>query len=442
MRLYSKLLILALYLRNKYFRQFGTRSSLLSWQNKKIKRFLKNVPKNNYYRTRLPDHIAFDDWASWPLMNKHEMMSHFDTLNTLGIKSGEAIQVAIAAEHDRTILPQINGVTVGLSSGTSGHRGLFIVSEKERYDWVGYLLAKILKKSLFKQQKIALFLRANSSLYESLNGGTIKFSFFDMIEPIPNHNKRLTTFNPDILVAPPSVLRQLADLKVQNQLVIEPKQIYSVAEVLDGIDEQYIQRVFNQPIGQIYQATEGFLGITCNQGTLHLNEDLLIIEKHYLDKKNRKFNPVITDFSRTSQPILRYQLNDILTEASEPCRCGSPNTAIAMIEGRCDDLVLLHREDGSSYKTIFPDFIRQAILHSVNDLEEYLVRHTSIGAFEIALRYKKNATAPELVQHAISKALRHLAQQQECNEPTIHFIEYPSIDSWGLEKLKRIVKTY
>ena len=42
---------------------------------------------------------------------------------------------------------------------------------------------------------------------------------------------------------------------------------------------------------------------------LHLNEDIIFVEKQYLD--GRRFYPVITDFKRTSQPVYRYQLNDI-----------------------------------------------------------------------------------------------------------------------------------
>jgi len=310
-QLHTKLIILFSYLRHKYFRRFQSRASLLRWQHKKVIKFISKLPVDNYYRRRLSLNVLFTDWQSWPLIDKNEMMDNFDCLNTVGIKKEEAINVAIAAEQDRTFLPQVNGMTVGLSSGTSGYRGLFVVSKQERYDWVGCLLAKILKKSILKHQKIALFLRANSMLYESLNNSRIEFCFFDMIKPVSNHKNTLNAFNPDILIAPPSVLRQLADLKKSAQLTISPEQIYSAAEVFDPIDKRYIQEIFKKTIGQIYQATEGFLGISCAHGKLHLNEDLLVIEKHYLDKNKKKFNPIITDFSRTSQPILRYVLKGV-----------------------------------------------------------------------------------------------------------------------------------
>lgn len=441
--LLAKFLVVSSYIQGKYWRSFKNRASLERWQNKKIKQFIRKLPHDNYYRTRLANLADFSEWRSWPLIDKKEMMEHFNTLNTVGMQKEEAFSVAMEAERRRDFLPQINDITVGLSSGTSGHKGLFIVSSKERYQWVGFLLAKILKKSITKRHKIALFLRANSSLYESLNSGSIQFSFFDMIKPVLSHIDGLNELNPDFLIAPPSVLRQLATLRRKSVLTINPDHIYSVAEVLDPIDENHISCAFERKVGQIYQATEGFLGVTCTHGNLHLNEDLLYIEKQYLDQNKKKFNPIITDFTRTTQPILRYLLNDILSESDSPCPCGSANLVISMIEGRNDDLVTLnHKTDKHEVVTIFPDFIRQAILRNGIELEEYLVIHHQIGCLQIALRYKNSLHPASEVEESIVQALQDMVQQHDAQAPVIEFIEYPCTDSSNLQKLKRIVRTY
>ena len=77
------------------------------------------------------------------------------------------------------------------------------------------------------------------------------------------------------------------------------------------------------------------------------------IEKEYIDPATRRFVPVITDFSRTSQPIIRYRLNDILTEAAAPCACGSLFTAIERIEGRCDDTLYFSHTYESTAVSVF-----------------------------------------------------------------------------------------
>ncbi len=137
------------------------------------------------------------------------------------------------------------------------------------------------------------------------------------------------------------MLRFLAKSLREGELQISPLKILSVAEVLDPMDEQFIQETFEQKVHQVYQCTEGFLGCTCEHGTIHINEELLIMEKEYLD--DHKFIPIITDFSRKAQPILRYRLNDILTERTSPCPCGSPMLAIEKIEGRSDDIFYFQR---------------------------------------------------------------------------------------------------
>jgi len=92
-----------------------------------------------------------------------------------------------------------------------------------------------------------------------------------------------------------------------DNLSINPKKIVSVAEVLEEEDEALISKRFSQKVHQIYQCTEGFLAHTCVEGNLHLNEDRVYIEKEFLDEESGRFSPIITDFFRSSQPVIRYR---------------------------------------------------------------------------------------------------------------------------------------
>jgi len=65
---------------------------------------------------------------------------------------------------------------------------------------------------------------------------------------------------------------------------------------------------------------------------MHLNEDILIFQREYIDKSTGRFMLIITDFRRTAQPIIRDRLNDILLENTEPCQCGSLFRRIEKIE--------------------------------------------------------------------------------------------------------------
>lgn len=314
-----------------------------------------------------------NDFTTFPIINKAIFMANFDAINTVNIKLEDALTVAIKSEENRDFSPTIKGITVGLSSGTSGNRGVFLASEKERAYWVALVLDRVLGFSL-KKRSIAFFLRANSNLYDSVKSKLLAFHFFDLLHSIDAHIERLNTLQPDILVAQPSMLLELANAIEANRLVINPTKIISVAEVLTPEDKAYLTSVFNQTIHQVYQCTEGFLASSCEYGTLHFNEDFLIIKKKYIDHEQTRFHPIITDLRRRSQPIIRYELNDIIQEKTS-CLCGSKWLAIEAIEGRSDDILVFRNSENQEVK-IFPDFFRRAIILADDTISDYALIQT------------------------------------------------------------------
>lgn len=337
---------------------------------------LRALRKRRFYRlledlNKSPFYASFSSKKSlqgFPVMDKTSFMSNFDQINTCGITLKNAMHVAVKAERQRDFSPTIKGITVGLSSGTSGNRGVFLASENERAQWVALVLDRVIGFS-FRKRKVAFFLRANSNLYESVNSKFLSFRFFDLLKPIPEQVEMLDLFKPDILVGQPSLLMELSNAVLEGNLSLSLTKVISVAEVLSPEDKDRLEKVFDQTIHQVYQCTEGFLAATCKEGRLHFNEDFLVIEKKYLDTERKRFYPIITDLLRRSQPIIRYELNDIITE-HENCPCGSKMTAIEMIEGRADDILKFMDDSGTEVK-IFPDFFRKAIMLSDPEIEDY-----------------------------------------------------------------------
>lgn len=434
----DKILILFFYIRARYFLRFGNRRQLERWQEKKVLGFLRwLLPRSPYTRERFGQR-GIADWREVPVIGKKEMMENLSSLNTCGIDRDEAFRTAIRAEETRDFSPTIGKVTVGLSSGTSGNRGLFLVSPMERYRHAGTILAKVLPGSILERHRIAFFLRADSNLYSTSNSSRLQFRFFDLLKPFDSQIERLQDLNPTLFIAPPSLLRIAADAQIAGKLSIRPKKIVSVAEVLDPIDQQHIEKAFNQVVHQVYQCTEGFLGVTCRLGRLHLNEDVALIEKDYLDRDAGKFYPIITDFSRTTQPIIRYRLNDILTETKKPCACGSPLLALETIEGRSDDLLLF--TSAGKTREVFPDFIRRAIITASDEVDEYRVVQKRIDSLTVSLRSKNPGPVQAKVEASISGMLEELG----CDAPEIDFDESLEtvVLTAGGKKLRRIVRDF
>ncbi|QQZ59392.1 hypothetical protein JI735_22405 [Paenibacillus sonchi] len=426
------------YILTRWGRRWKDRAALEQWQERRIRQHVERIRRlSPFYRDLWADMPA-EEWRCFPAIEKQLMMDYFDTLNTAGITKDMAFAEAYEAENSRYFKPTLHGITVGLSSGTSGNRGIFLVSEQEQAAWTGTVLAKLLPGGLWQRAKIAFFLRANSNLYESVRQGRLQFQYFDLLEPVPQLIARLEQYSPDIWIAPPSMLRMLAEARLSGGLTVQPRRLISVAEVLDPLDREHIERTFGQTVHQAYQCTEGFLGCTCKYGMLHLNEDIVHIEKEYLDRESRRFVPVVTDFSRSVQPIIRYRLNDILTESAAPCPCGSLFTAIERIEGRCDDILYLPHSENGQLVTLFPDFVTRAVLAASPEIEHYRVIQRSPLDLEISYRTRRGSAKD--IESLLAGEFSRLFTRFSCIPPQLQFTDYSFTP--GAVKLRRVERSW
>jgi putative adenylate-forming enzyme len=372
------------------------RAALERWQEARVRRHLQAIASRSPYFGRLARRTDVTLWRHWPTSDKALMMGHFDEWNTAGVRLEDAWPLAVEAERTRDFSRTLNGLTVGFSSGTSGSRGLFLASASERGLWAGMLLARVLRGTLLHRHRAALFLRADSPLYRTLGSRRFQFEFFDLLQPLDHHRRRLSELRPTVLAAPPGVLTRLAAWPEAERLLAPPGILVSVADVLDAADRARTEEAFGCPVGQIYQATEGFLAATCPEGRLHWNEDAVVIEKEWLGGdgresdgsrgEGRRYTPIITDFRRLTQPIVRYRLDDVIVaDDGTPCPCGSPFETFGEIEGRHDDALRLPRADGAGEVLVFPDFVRRAVAMGVPPGIDYTVRQTSSSRWSIAL---------------------------------------------------------
>ena len=417
----------------RWLRKFKDKEELRTYQKKMLYRHMAFLKRHSpYFRFR--KEMRFKEI---PLMNKQIMMDHFDEMNTLGLKKDRALSIAIESEHSRDFNPTYDGVSVGLSSGTSGHRGLFVVSDKERMEWAGAMLAKMLPKGHILHHRIAFFLRADNNLYETINSSVIRFQFFDLMKPLQENLREVEQLNPTILVAPASVLKDIAKAMHAGKVRLNPEKVISVAEVLNEADETFLKEVFRKEIiYQVYQCTEGFLAYTCSCGRIHLNEDIVVVEKQWLDGK--RFIPIVTDFRRTSQPIVRYRLNDVLVEGEQNCPCGNPATVIERIEGREDDIFLFPARrafTGTEYVRVYPDFISRCLVY-VEAIRNYRVVQLDPSTIEIQIEQMEGE---EVMKEQILREFERLAKKQGFIMPKILFADYSMEPG---KKVKRVERKF
>jgi putative adenylate-forming enzyme len=361
----------------------ASRAQLEARQRRALRKLLRWLRRRSpWYREALA--AAGGDWRRLPVMQKRSFMAEFSRINTAGIGLDEAYALALEAERSRNFSPTLRGITVGLSTGTSGNRGIFLVSPSERARWAAMMFHRVAPPRSLRKRRLAFFLRANSNLYSSVRSALLEFAFFDLLEPAEHNLSRLQAFQPDLLIAQPSMLRIIAEAQLRGTVAIRPERVISVAEVLEPRDRALCARAFGQEIHQVYQCTEGFLACTCRLGTLHWNEDLILLEKRYADSSRTRYFPIITDLTRRTQPVVRYELDDLILPPEAPCPCGSPFEAIGAIEGRLDDVFLL-RDQAGALQTVFPDFIRRALIQADPAVEDYQAVQTGPDAVTVHL---------------------------------------------------------
>ena len=304
-------------------------------------------------------------------MDKADLMADFASYNAPGITEA---QVRDAMRGDF----RIGSRTVGASTGTSGNRGLFVISDAERFRWLGSILAKTMADLLWHRQRVAVILPQGTGLYDSANQfRQIQLKFFDLTAGPTAWRGTLEGFDPTVIVAPPRVLRHLIDQETR----LRPTRVFSAAETLDDVDRVVIEAGFEQPLEQIYMATEGLLGVTCRHGTLHLAEDSVHFE--FEPVGDGLVSPLISSFRRNTQILARYRMNDLLRLAPAPCPCGSPLRAVTEVVGRRDDCFYIPGQAGAELVT--PDILRNAILAADPRITDFRLVQTGPGEITLTI---------------------------------------------------------
>ncbi|MFL2984836.1 MAG: F390 synthetase-related protein [Candidatus Poseidoniaceae archaeon] len=416
----------------RYFftpKKFKSRKQIERIQSKGMRKQAKFVRKKSPFYARHWDGLQDEQWHEFPLIDKSIMMENLEDLLTVRIDVSKAKSLADEAEKSRDFSPKIGPYSIGYSSGTSGSRGMHFVSEKEQAGWAGFMLARGLDGSIFSKHRIGLILRANSNTFESVGSNRIEFKFYDLMKPLEDIHESILQDKLDILIGPPSVLRYLADVKSP----LKVRKLVSAAEVLDEIDRRHIEAHFGQIVHQFYSSTEGEIAATCEHGTLHLNEEIMVIQKQWVDEEKGWYHPIISDFKRKTQPIIRYRLNDILVASKQPCKCGDTRESIESIMGRQDDIFMLEKKSGDGFEQVIPDFIRRAVMQMHPDITAYCAIQKSPEEIEIQL-------LPEGLQEISFQGFEQVWKNMKTIQPMISLAKYSFKPS--TTKLRRIRRDF
>ena len=340
---------------NKQFYHWDRRKLQLH-QEQRLTELLQFIGKHSPFYHELSSKRGRLEFHELPVINKAIMMEFFDRINTVGLKRDELTAFKIR-------------------------------EEQEAYSCL--LFARSGIPSAVKKRRIFFALRTNNPAFAEITRFGITMIHVDYTHPLKYYIDLINIKRLNILAGPPSLLHMIA--KNRNQIYHRIETLISYAEVLEPEVRRELELAFNAPVIQIYQGAEGFIGSTCKEGRLHINEDTILVEeKDVQDPSGRVKSLIITDLYRKTQPIIRYAMNDLVELEDTPCSCGSSFRVIRFIHGRCDHLFFLQGADGN-IRYLFPDYIRRSINQASDDIIEYQVFQHSISSTEVRLTLKEGA---------------------------------------------------
>ncbi len=165
-------------------------------------------------------------------------------------------------------------------------------------------------------------------------------------QPLPELVARLNDFQPQHLNGYPSIAARLADEQLAGRLRLRLEGIATSSEPLTPELRDRLEQAFGVRPYDFYATTEGLYGHECPEGSMHLFDDMCIVEN--VDEDGDPVPPgeigarlLVTNLFNRAQPLIRFEVTDIVAVEPEPCPCGRSLMRVRSLEGRAEEVLRL-----------------------------------------------------------------------------------------------------
>jgi phenylacetate-CoA ligase len=379
-----------------------TEDQLAAHQQQRLEAVVRHAAASSpFYRERLAglgpgDRVELD---RLPVLDKATVMDRFDDVVTDRRLTLAAVEAHLdGLVGDELLLDRYRAMATG---GSTGRKGVFVA---DRAEWRQYLAGFFrwnhyvgLRPRLPRRRRIASIAAARPlhmtyRMAANVDVGLYRVLRLEATAPPAVMVEALNRHQPEFLYAYGSVLGLLAAEQLEGRLRIGPAAIASSGETHTDELRDAIRSAWGTSTFELYAMTEaGILGSHCERHTgIHLFEDQAIVE--VVDERNRPVPPgqvghklLVTNLVTRAQPLLRYEVSDMVAVAAERCGCGRPFRLLAGIEGRNDDILYFPAAAGGT-TAVHPLALRGA-LAGIPGLAQYKVVHDTDGLHvRVALR--------------------------------------------------------
>jgi putative adenylate-forming enzyme len=357
-----------------------------------------------------------------PVLTKTTLMESFD-----GVVTDRAVRLADLEAHLREGGGLFRGrYTVLATSGSTGRRGIFLFNPAEWLQALAFIARPMawagLTRSLVKPPRAAFIASTTPWHYSaqvsaSLVSRLLPALRLDAVEPVETMVRRLNEWQPETLAAYPSVLRQLAEEQIAGRLRVSFRSIGTSAEVLTDETRRRVKQAWGVPVYDTYGATEyAPIAAECAHGRKHLFEDGAVIE--IVDDQGKPVPPgelgdriLLTVFNRWTQPLIRYEISDMVRPVSGECECGRKLQLIERVEGRIEEILRFPSRAGATV-SVHPNVFHQALETAPVAGWQVVLDADGLSVLVTGLREASWA-------HELPRTLNQLLEAQGAVAPTI-----------------------
>ncbi len=330
-------------------RERWPRDRVESWQRERLGELMRHAGEHSpFWRERLPA----DRLSDLPVMTKADLMERFDDIVT-----DRRLRLDDLLVH----LEQIGGDELYLgehrvmtSSGSSGRKAVFVYDRPgwwhcasmflRRGDWHGI-------KPGLPRTRLAMVWGASPTHMsrrgaQTMDIGIHRLCRLSVTDPLPQLVARLNDFQPHHLSAYPSVAATLADEQLAGRLQLRLRGMLTNSEPLTPELRDRLELAFGVRPADFYATTEGLFGTECEAGSLHLFDDMCIVENVDADGDPVPTGEVgsrllVTNLFNRVEPLIRFEITDMVAVDPEPCPCGRSLMRLRSLEGRAEDVLRL-----------------------------------------------------------------------------------------------------
>jgi phenylacetate-coenzyme A ligase PaaK-like adenylate-forming protein len=222
--------------------------------------------------------------------------------------------------------------------------------------------------------------------------------------------ERLHELRPRTLMGSPAFVADLAEEQISGRLRIRPAVVVVGSEHCSDLQRERMREAWSvEPLEQYGLSEAGLIASRCTVGNFHIHADTVILEM--LDEGGRPARAgeqcartFLTRLFGPMQPIIRYELNDLIVVGPQRCPCGGPFPTIARIAGRAKPELWLGKQEGGaialSAYTLIP------ILESTRGVVRYQICYERPSMLEIRLLAREpiaEATLIDRLEHELTR---------------------------------------